>query len=130
MISTTSKWVENCVGEVGGELCRENCVGEASFTAIENSANENEDRRRHLVNQKQKKKILEAGTSFAEVWNDVACSIKLKKKLIRTLLKEIVVNLDDNTDELHFLMHWHGGVHTEVSMQKPLSAVKKYRTSQ
>jgi len=52
------------------------------------------------------------------------------KKIIRLLLKEIVVNLDDQTNNLHFLLHWHGGVHTEMSMKKPLSAAKKYRTSQ
>ena len=84
----------------------------------------------NVISNEEKIRILDAGKEFPMIWNNEYCSIALKKKIIRLLVKEIVVNLDDEKDELHFVVHWHGGVHTEVSMKKPLSAVKKYRTSQ
>ena len=83
-----------------------------------------------ILSNEEKKRILDAGKEFPMIWNNEDCSIALKKKIVRLLIKEIIVDLDDEKDELHFLVHWHGGVHTELSMKKPLSAVKKYRTSQ
>jgi len=49
----------------------------------------------------------------------------LKKKIIRILIREIMVSLDDDTQDLTFRMHWQGGCHTTMSMKKPLSGVIK-----
>jgi len=38
--------------------------------------------------------------------------VLLKKKIARTLINEIIVDLDDDTQQLHFIIHWHGGCHT------------------
>ncbi len=44
----------------------------------------------------------------------------LKKKIARTIIEEITAtDADDNT--LHFVIHWKGGIHTELSMQRPAS---------
>jgi len=39
--------------------------------------------------------ILALGHDFATVWNDPACPMVLKKKIARTLINEIVVDLDE-----------------------------------
>jgi hypothetical protein len=54
--------------------------------------------------------------------------VALKKKIIRILIREVIVNLDDDTRDLTFMMHWHGGCHTTLSMKKPLSGALKYKT--
>ena len=51
--------------------------------------------------------------------------MELKKKIIRTVIEEIIVRLDDSTKMLHFVIHWKGGCHTEFEMEKPRSAVGK-----
>ena len=38
------------------------------------------------------------GEDFASVWNDAACSMTLKKQIARTLIKEILVDLDALTN--------------------------------
>ena len=62
------------------------------------------------------------------VWCSDACAVALKKKMIRILIKEIMVSLDEASQALTFIIHWHGGCHTTVSMRKPLSGAVKYKT--
>jgi hypothetical protein len=49
--------------------------------------------------------------------------MKLKKKIARTVIEEVVVNLDDDTDTLCFTIRWTGGTHTQFEMDKPSSPV-------
>ena len=37
-----------------------------------------------------------------------------KKQIVRTLIEEIVVDLDEERDELQLWIHWAGGHHTEL----------------
>jgi DNA invertase Pin-like site-specific DNA recombinase len=73
--------------------------------------------------------IVALGNDFATVWNDPACSMVLKKKIVRTLINEVVVDLDDAAGELHLVVHWHGGCHTAVTMPKPQSAAVVHKTA-
>jgi hypothetical protein len=55
---------------------------------------------------------------FAEVWNSDACPMTLKKRIARTLIDEIVVDVDA-AQQLNMVIHWHGGCHTGFSMVAP-----------
>lgn len=61
------------------------------------------------------------GECFADVWHDDACPIELKKRILRAAIEEIVADLDEKQDVLRFVIHWKGGVHTEIEMAKPKS---------
>ena len=69
------------------------------------------------------------GEDFATLWNDAACSMTLKKQIARTLIKEIVVDLDDAAQQLNLVIHWHGGSHTAFTMPKPLSGAVAHKTA-
>jgi len=69
------------------------------------------------------------GEDFATLWSDAACSMTLKKRIARTLIKEIVVDLDDASQELSLVIHWHGGCHTGFTMPKPLSGALAHKTA-
>jgi len=73
--------------------------------------------------------ILDLGMHFASVWNHPACSTVLKKKIARSLIHEIVVNLEENTQTLDFVVHWHGGCHTRFTMAKPMSGAVAHKTA-
>ncbi len=85
-------------------------------------------RDRRSLTDEQRESILAMGRCFADVWHDDDCPVELKKRMIRTAITEIVANLDDETDFLHFVIHWAGGVHTEIEMAKPKSG-SGHRTS-
>lgn len=57
------------------------------------------------------------GVHFENVWNSTECSIELKKKIIRTVIQEIVVRREKL--ELICVVHWAGGIHTELRIHQP-----------
>lgn len=63
-------------------------------------------------------RLLELGGDLRLLWYHPAAPVALKKRILRTVLEEIVV---DNTDQppQHVLhVHWKGGVHTELRVTR------------
>ena len=54
----------------------------------------------------------------------------LKKKIIRTVVEEVIVNLDEVNQILKFIIHWKGGCHTEFEMPKPPSGIGRKTAEQ
>jgi DNA invertase Pin-like site-specific DNA recombinase len=69
------------------------------------------------------KKLDALGERFREVWESERCSVVLKKKIIRTVVEEVIVDLDEPRQMLKLVIHWKGGCHTELEMPKPPSGV-------
>jgi DNA invertase Pin-like site-specific DNA recombinase len=58
--------------------------------------------------------FLHLARDLAAVWNDPTADVQLKKRIMRTVINEIVVDLDDGASEIILTIHWTGGVHTEL----------------
>jgi DNA invertase Pin-like site-specific DNA recombinase len=71
----------------------------------------------------EEQRVLVLGEQIPVVWHSEHCPVELKKKIIRTVIEEIVVNLDEQKDLLCFTIHWQGGTHTQFEMPKPVSGV-------
>lgn len=78
---------------------------------------------RHCISDEEKEKILSFGERFPEAWGSEKCSNSLKKKIIRTIIEEVIVDLDEENQMLNFVIHWKGGCHTKFEMLKPVSGV-------
>lgn len=52
------------------------------------------------------------------IWNHPTTNVRLKKRLLRTLIHEIVVDIDETAAEVVLLIHWQGGVHTELRVRR------------
>lgn len=48
------------------------------------------------------------------VWESGHCDERLKKRILRLLIKEILVELDEQQGQIRLTIHWVGGVHTEL----------------
>lgn len=66
--------------------------------------------------------IVELGDGFAGVWESESCPIELKKKILRTVVEEVIVDCDESKEQLRFVIHWTGGAHTLLEMPRPRSA--------
>ena len=55
---------------------------------------------------------------FEAVWSHPASNAQLKRRIIRTLIDEIVVDIADDGTEVIALVHWKGGVHTELRVAR------------
>jgi hypothetical protein len=83
------------------------------------------DAEHRLPTDAEQGKLRELGERFADVWHSVHCPQQLRKRIVRAVVQEVVVNLDDHTRMLTFVIHWRGGIHTEFKMVKPPSAAQQ-----
>jgi len=56
------------------------------------------------------------GSDVARVWSSPSTDVRLKKRIVRAVIEEIVVDTTDS--EICLVVHWKGGVHTEVSLPR------------
>ena len=52
------------------------------------------------------------------VWNHPDSDARLKKRIVRALIEEVVMDVDSEGGEIIAVIHWKGGVHTELRMPR------------
>jgi DNA invertase Pin-like site-specific DNA recombinase len=62
----------------------------------------------------ERERLMCLGQDLPVAWNDKDSSIEIKKRIVRTVIREIVVRAEDN--RLHAMIHWHGGDHTALDV--------------
>jgi DNA invertase Pin-like site-specific DNA recombinase len=62
--------------------------------------------------------LLELAERFEKVWHHPATDYRTKKRLIRLLIKEIVVSVQDAESSVELLIHWEGGKHSQLRVPK------------
>src|SRR5713226_4992759 len=80
--------------------------------------------KRYSLSSEEEAEILSMGENFAEVWHSDRCVPTLKKMIFRTAIEEIIVRTDATNETLLFTIHWKGGVHTQLEMDRPRSATE------
>ena len=74
-------------------------------------------RARPVVSEQQREELLSLGERFEGVWNNAACPVELKKRIIRTIVEEVVVD-EVSKVELKFIVHWKCGSHTSFELAR------------
>ncbi|MGH7081907.1 MAG: recombinase family protein, partial [Acetobacteraceae bacterium] len=62
--------------------------------------------------------ITALATDLQAVWSASTTDARLKKRIVRTVIQEVVADIDDEASEIVLLIHWIGGVHTELRLPK------------
>jgi DNA invertase Pin-like site-specific DNA recombinase len=52
------------------------------------------------------------------IWNGSHTDVRLKKRIVRTLIHEVVADVDAAASEVILVIHWRGGVHTELRLPR------------
>ncbi len=52
------------------------------------------------------------------VWSAPTTDARLKKRIVRTLIHEVVADINDDASEIVIVVHWTGGVHSEIRLPK------------
>ncbi|MER3353822.1 MAG: recombinase family protein, partial [Hoeflea sp. D1-CHI-28] len=58
------------------------------------------------------------GTDLERVWFAPMTDARLKKRIVRTVIREVMADLDGDASEIVLLVHWMGGAHTELRLPK------------
>jgi hypothetical protein len=70
------------------------------------------------LNEEVRTRLLTLGQDLKAAWEDAAAPVALKKRILRTVLVEIVADVADGPAEIILWLHWAGGVHTELRVPK------------
>jgi hypothetical protein len=70
------------------------------------------------LSQQQREKLLLLGANLRLLWDDPCAPLELKKRIIRTAIREIVVQVNDAAGKIELVIHWAGGTHTRLLVSK------------
>jgi excisionase family DNA binding protein len=73
--------------------------------------------------------LLQLAADFPRVWSAAVADMRLKKRIVRLLVEEIVVStLDSPTPQLVLIIHWKGGKHTRLVIPRNRTGQHRYVT--
>ena len=68
------------------------------------------------LSEEQRRTLLGLGADLRRLWEHPQSQPEWKKRIVRTLMSEIVVSTDGA--EMQLLVHWRGGDHTQLRFEK------------
>ena len=81
------------------------------------------------LDQTERHRLLQLGADLRETWHHPAAPMALKKRILRTVIEEIVVDVDESNKEIAFRIHWVGGVHSPLRVPKTHSGGHRRKAS-
>jgi DNA invertase Pin-like site-specific DNA recombinase len=72
--------------------------------------------------------LLALAEDLETLWRDPTTDMATKKRLVRTVLDEIVVDVDEEHGKMDLVLHWIGGCHTHLQVLKPRTGEHRFRT--
>lgn len=82
------------------------------------------------ITEEEKQRLLQLGSNLSELWHHPAASNELKKRILRAVLHEIVVDNDEQERRHVLQLHWQGGVHTELRIHFNGKGQRRVRTKE
>jgi DNA invertase Pin-like site-specific DNA recombinase len=70
------------------------------------------------VTAEQQERLLHLGQRLDQAWNHPRACPELKKRILRTVLHEIVIRDTEDGRAHRLVLHWQGGVHTELRVRR------------
>jgi DNA invertase Pin-like site-specific DNA recombinase len=70
------------------------------------------------LGEQQKKDLAALSEDLTGLWNHPDAPIQLKKRILRTVLTEIIIDNDADSATHRLRLHWAGGVHTELRVER------------
>jgi len=80
-----------------------------------------------IVSAEEREPLRRLALDLPRLWHHPSAPIDLKKRILRTVLKEIVVYVEKA--RLRVLIHWQGGQHSELSLRKRRAGEHRWTTS-
>jgi hypothetical protein len=78
----------------------------------------------------ERQRLLKLGEDLDAVWYHPEAPPDLKKRILRTVLEEIIVEMRDDPHEILLRLHWSGGVHSELSVPRLRAGEHCYKSPQ
>jgi hypothetical protein len=70
------------------------------------------------LSERQKQELAALSEDLMALWNHPDAPVPLKKRILRTVLTEIIIDNEADSTTHRLRLHWAGGVHTELSVER------------
>jgi len=80
------------------------------------------------LTDEQRNRLLALGRNLHAAWHNQAAPVALKKRILRTVVHEIIVDVNHDARQIVMRIHWVGGVHTELKVRKNKSGRNGHAT--
>jgi DNA invertase Pin-like site-specific DNA recombinase len=70
------------------------------------------------LSQNERHRLLELGRDLESLWKHLHASVPLKKRILRTALVEIILDVTGDPPKNRLRLHWAGGVHSELQFPR------------
>jgi len=81
-----------------------------------------------VPSEAERQRLFQLGEDLEALWNHPEAPIDLKKRIVCTLLEEIVVDLRDDPPEIVLQLHWVGGVHSPLIVRQSRRGDRRGKT--
>jgi DNA invertase Pin-like site-specific DNA recombinase len=76
--------------------------------------------------ERQKQELAALSEDLIALWNHPEAPIQLKKRILRTVLTEIIIDNEADSATHRLRLHWAGGVHTELRVERNKSGQHRH----
>lgn len=56
--------------------------------------------------------------NLSAVWSAPTTDVRLKKRIVRTVIQEVIADIDADAGEIVLVIHWMGGAHTQLRLPR------------
>jgi len=70
------------------------------------------------ITPEQHEHLLVLGDDLERLWDHPRSPVTLKKRILRTVLREVIADTEGDPASVHLKLHWAGGSHTELAVRK------------
>jgi hypothetical protein len=78
----------------------------------------------------QRQQLLALGDDLEQLWDHPRSPVTLKKRVLRTVLQEVIADTTNDPPTVHLKLHWAGGSHTELTVAKNRTGYNNHINSQ
>lgn len=82
----------------------------------------------HAISTEERAALLALANDLPGVWNDPQTDMALRKRLVRTVIDEIIVDVDEERARVVLVIRWTGGAHTTLRVRKRRPGEHRYVT--
>jgi DNA invertase Pin-like site-specific DNA recombinase len=78
------------------------------------------------LSERQKQELAALSEDLMALWNHPEAPIQLKKRILRTVLTEVIIDNEAEPTAHRLRLHWAGGVHTELRVERNKSGQHRH----
>jgi DNA invertase Pin-like site-specific DNA recombinase len=101
-----------------------------AFETAQAELAQHQRQRPRALSAPERSALVSLGTDLERVWSAPTTADRDRKELLRTLLEEVVLDVDRDQQQAHLTLRWRGGLIRELEIPLPRSTPSPIRTDE